>query len=61
MTEKRTKEEVNYSLGMPQRHCGNCRHFIPEFRGKPYKEAACELVAGQIKPSMWCKLWERKK
>jgi hypothetical protein len=49
---KKTKKEVNYSKGYAPAHCGICTH---------YSAKTCELVAGKIDPSMWCKLFEKKK
>lgn len=50
---KKTKEEVDYSKGMPQSHCGICRHFR--------EPSSCTLVAGKINPEYWCKLFEKNK
>ena len=57
---KKLKEDVNYSAGLPQAHCGpsnkwtagSCMHFMPP--------AGCGKVRGVIKPEMWCKLWEAR-
>lgn len=50
---KRTQKSVNYSPGTRAEHCGICRHFEPPHR--------CELVAGHIVPSYWCRLfWKAK-
>ena len=51
---KQTKEEVDYSEGMPKSHCGICRYFIA-------KDQGCEKVQGHILARMWCKLFERKR
>jgi len=50
---KRSKESVNYSKGHPDAHCGICKHFQP-----PHE---CELVAGHIVTSYWCRLFEKAK
>jgi hypothetical protein len=47
---KRSKESVDYSKGMPQSHCGICKHYSP---------GSCELVEGEIDPSYWCELFAR--
>lgn len=49
---KRSKPSVDYSRGHPTGdHCGVCEH---------YAAHRCELVAGEIDPAFWCKLFERK-
>jgi len=50
--EKQTKEAVDYGEGMPQSHCGICKHFI--------EPDGCALVEGVIKAEDWCKLFERE-
>jgi hypothetical protein len=50
---KRTKESVNYSKGNTAEHCGICKHF--------QTPNACELVAGHIVPSYWCRLFARSR
>lgn len=49
---KRNKADVDYSKGMLERHCGNCKNFI--------EPSSCSLVSGYIEPSYWCRLWEAK-
>lgn len=49
---KKTKREVDYSRGMKKSHCAICVHY--------QSPGACELVAGRIDPSYWCKLFKRK-
>jgi hypothetical protein len=44
---KEAKQSANYGPGHPGAHCGICRHFEP-----PH---ACEIVAGRIVKSAWCK------
>ena len=57
---KRAKHTVDYSVGLPNSHCGPiqkwpagvCNHFIgPD---------GCTKVRGVIAPGMWCKLWEAR-
>lgn len=48
---KFSKTEVNYSEGMPERHCACCEHFE--------KPRACELVQGVIAWYMWCKKFKK--
>ena len=49
---KYTKAEVDYTdhTAMKTR-CDKCRHFI--------KPGSCQLVAGKISPSGWCKEFEK--
>ena len=69
MTKKLSKDEVDYSPGMPRSHCGPmlesdryyCQHFSSQFRGKPYKQGICTVVAGPIRNDYWCKKYERNK
>lgn len=48
---KRSKESVDYGKGHKDSHCSICRH---------YTSGSCELVAGKIDPSYWCKLFKKK-
>lgn len=48
---KKDKDEVNYSKGKPNAHCGMCKY---------YYDHKCELVAGRIMPTMWCELFEKR-
>lgn len=65
MTDKVAKDEVKYSRGHMQEHCGPtfhddkyyCRHFIPG----PGYTGNCELVRGAIDPIYWCELFKRMK
>lgn len=50
---KKAKAAAQYGPGHPDAHCGICRHFE--------KPDACEIVAGVIKPSMWCKFFARRR
>lgn len=52
MTEKKPKDKVDYSKGMPKSHCGICKY---------YHDHKCDLVAGRIEPHMWCKLFAKVK
>ncbi len=62
------KEDVNYSVGMKESHCGKvfkddngyCQHFYG-VRGFGEQEGRCRKVAGKIDPVYWCKLWEKAK
>jgi hypothetical protein len=62
---KASKEQVDYSRGMADRHCGKsfkddtgfCRHFIPP--SDPANDGSCERVAGTISQIYWCKLFNR--
>lgn len=56
MIFKRAKSSVQYSKGLPQAHCGICRHF--RARGKR-QYGSCELVRGPIEADMWCRLFAR--
>lgn len=64
---KLSKDEVLYGRGMVHSHCGKilrddkgyCTHFKATFRGNPWKEGSCEVVAGKISPVMWCNQWKR--
>lgn len=64
MTEKFDKADVDYGKGMATAHCGKmfaadtgyCRHYL---KGEPYEGGKCELVNGLIKPSMWCRKFEK--
>ena len=47
---KKDKSDVNYSVGTPAEHCGNCQHFMP-------RDDACEVVKGAIYPRYWCSRW----
>jgi hypothetical protein len=62
---KASKESVDYSRGMRDRHCGKmdsaddgyCKHFME--RGQ--KDGTCTEVEGRIGRGMWCKLFEAAK
>jgi hypothetical protein len=64
---KKNKNEVEYGPGMKKSHCGPwavddpdyCQHFIAGQR--LYQPGECELVAGSIRPAMWCKLFKKVK
>ena len=50
--EKFTKKEVNYeSPGKGMDKCADCFFF---------REGACKIVEGKIKPKDWCDQYERK-
>lgn len=51
--DKIAKATARYSKGMDKAHCGICKHFEPP--------DACEIVAGEIAPSMWCEYFEKKR
>ena len=51
------KDEVDYSEGRIDAHCGICRHFLGEDRSWL---GECELVAGSISPKMWCRLFSKE-
>lgn len=53
---KKTKQEVHYSMGTPQEHCGICRHFRLGFT----RTDGCTKVAGVIKRGDWCTLWVKR-
>jgi hypothetical protein len=57
MAAKKSKSSVDYSKGMTSSHCGICTHYI---KGSHGLQGMCELVAGNIDPAYWCKLFERK-
>jgi hypothetical protein len=50
----KSKDEVDYSDGMPRAHCGICEYFRRDAQ-------ACTKVAGHILARMWCKLFEKEK
>jgi len=52
---KRYKDEVDYSAGMPQSHCGICKYYI----GKE-NVGHCTKVYGMIRASAWCRLFQKK-
>jgi hypothetical protein len=62
---KKDKDEVDYSRGMWESHCGPvflndknyCKHFVP---GSGPIYGTCEVVNGAIDPIMWCKEYKRK-
>lgn len=47
---KLEKAAVNYRPARKERRCGNCVAFRPEAR-------ACEVVAGDVDPTMVCDRW----
>ena len=49
---KHSKESVQYGHGMPKSHCGICTHFRA-----PH---GCNVVAGEISPQGWCKLFQHR-
>ena len=49
---KHSKESVQYGRGMPKSHCGICTHFRA-----PH---GCKVVAGEISPQGWCKLFQHR-
>jgi len=55
MPEKKTKAETHYTPRAENdtQRCMPCRFFIPEHN-------QCRRVAGEISPSGWCELFERK-
>jgi hypothetical protein len=64
---KATKSDVDYSLGMKERHCGKaypddenfCRYFIPPLSRSANHLGTCEKVEGPISPVFWCRLFAR--
>jgi len=54
---KRAKSSVDYSQGGD--YCGVCTHFTGE--NEKTEKGKCELVAGVIEESYWCRLFEREK
>ena len=63
MTDKHTKEEVNFGKGMARSHCGKlwrddhnyCKHFIGAKESTT--SGACEVVQGSIERVKWCELF----
>ena len=51
MAEKRDKSEVDYSRGKGTSRCLLCEHYI--------EPRQCELVAGDIRPDYWCRLFKK--
>ena len=48
--DKMPKEQAGYQNSpRGDERCGNCAHFLPP--------NACRLVAGEISPQGWCRLW----
>lgn len=62
MTTKATKEDVNYSLGMKERHCGQWddkdKNFCAHFRDG--LSPSCTKVYGVIQRRMWCRLFHKQ-
>lgn len=66
---KKPKDEVDYSHGHKDSHCGqvskddtgHCRNFRPSGRAmNDYSRAGtCTKVIGPIKRIYWCNLWEK--
>lgn len=54
--EKRSKGGVQYSYGMKESHCGNCKFFMETALGL----GECKKVKGVISWNMWCKLFRRR-
>jgi len=53
LTDKVSKQQAHYSKGMEKAHCGICKHFkAPD---------QCEVVAGDVKPDMWCDFFKAKR
>jgi hypothetical protein len=63
---KASKQSVDYSRGMKERHCGHayegdenyCRHFIEPPKGAA-DLGACEKVSGAISRVYWCRLFAK--
>jgi hypothetical protein len=53
-TDKYDKDEVDYSKGLPDAHCGICEHFEAD---RPH---GCALVKGFIEAPEWCEKFEHK-
>lgn len=49
---KISKRAADYSPGMPQSHCGICRHYQGSGR--------CAIVAGSVEPSYWCRYFKKR-
>lgn len=64
---KYSKEEVNYSRGMINSHCGkvfsNDTGYCKHFQGPTgaLTQGTCALVNGSISPVYWCKEFEKAK
>lgn len=64
---KKQKAEVDYSPGHKTSHCGKisqfdtsyCQHFDGPTRIRGILYGSCTKVTGPIRPSMWCKLYEK--
>lgn len=62
---KKAKDEVQYSWGHMQSHCGPvfhddrwyCKHFIPRAK----HTGSCEIVQGDIDPEFWCTEFQKAK
>jgi hypothetical protein len=63
MSEKFSKEEVDYSRGHLHSHCGpvfhDDKHFCTHFIPRQGYLGLCEGVAGDIDPRYWCKRFLR--
>lgn len=60
MTEKLTKEAVNYRKASGPRRCGACSMYRREIRKPDGSEGFCTLVKGEIRAMMTCDRWARK-
>ncbi len=57
MTDKVSKDSVDYRLGTMREHCGICT-MIRRARGSGYR---CTLVEGVIRPTMTCDEFRKDK
>jgi hypothetical protein len=61
---KLPKDEVEYSRGKRNAHCGPCfsddKFYCEHYTGHPAPAVGkCEIVQGDIHPIMWCNRFER--
>jgi hypothetical protein len=53
---EQAKEAAGYAVGGKD-DCGDCAHYAALTKGL----GSCSKVEGQIRPWMWCRMFEQKK
>jgi hypothetical protein len=46
-----SKDDADYSRGMPTANCGLCEHFTAPDQ--------CEIVIGPVSPKAWCRFFKK--